>query len=183
MSRSVQYCFFTFIAIILSACTTAPKKPHITKPVILPQSQMNRLKAMSMPNRLPIPVDGIKSKNLTDTWGASRSSGRAHEGSDIMASRGTKVYSTTDGVITSLKSNNLGGKVIWLIGPSGAYHYYAHLNDHKRGLQEGDFVQQGDLLGYVGNTGNARHTAPHLHYGLYLNGKGRGAVNPYPYLR
>jgi hypothetical protein len=59
----------------------------------------------------------------------------------------------------------------------------AHLDDHKRGLSVGDYVKKGDLIGYVGNTGNARHTAPHLHYGLYLQGKGRGAVNPYPYLR
>ena len=58
-----------------------------------------------------------------------------------------------------------------------------HLDDHKRGLNEGDVVRKGQHIGYVGNTGNARHTAPHLHYGLYLSGRGRGAVNPYPYLR
>uniref|UniRef100_UPI001F2C04AD M23 family metallopeptidase n=1 Tax=Acinetobacter baumannii TaxID=470 RepID=UPI001F2C04AD len=54
---------------------------------------------------------------------------------------------------------------------------------HKRGLNVGDYVKKGDLIGYVGNTGNARYTSPHLHYGLYLDGKGRGAVNPYSYLR
>lgn len=178
MSRSIHYGFICLFIFILTACTSTPKKS-----TPLPQKTIMRLKAMPLPNQLPIPVDGVKAKNLTDTWGASRSQGRAHEGIDIMASRGTKVYSTTEGVIASLKSNNLGGKVIWLIGPSGAYHYYAHLNDHKRGLKEGDYVQKGQLIGYVGNTGNARHTAPHLHYGLYLNGKGRGAVNPYPYLR
>lgn len=182
MSRSIQLCILAFIAILLSACTTAPKKTTPSK-LQLPIEQINRLKAMPMPNRLPIPVDGVKPQKLTDTWYASRSSGRVHEGIDIMASRGTKVYSSTEGVIMSLRNNNLGGKVIWLLGPSGAYHYYAHLNDHRRGLKEGDYVKRGELIGYVGNTGNARHTAPHLHYGLYLNGKGRGAVNPYPYLR
>ncbi len=141
MSRSIQYCLMALLAIILTACTTAPKKPSSSKPQ-LPQAQINRLKAMSMPTRLAIPVDGVKPQNLTDTWGASRSAGRAHEGIDIMASRGTKVYSSTEGVIASLKSNNLGGKVIWLIGPGGVYHYYAHLNDHKRGLQEGDYVKK-----------------------------------------
>ena len=100
-----------------------------------------------------------------------------------MAPRGTRVLSSTNGIITSLKSNNLGGIVIWMMGPAGTYHYYAHLDGHKRGLKEGDYVKKGTLIGYVGNTGNARHTAPHLHYGLYLEGKGRGAVNPYPYLR
>ena len=136
-----------------------------------------------MPKKLPIPVDGIKTSQLSDTWGASRSQGRSHEGIDIMAPRGTKVLSSTNGIITSLKSNNLGGIVIWMMGPAGTYHYYAHLDGHKRGLKEGDYVKKGTLIGYVGNTGNARHTAPHLHYGLYLEGKGRGAVNPYPYLR
>ncbi len=122
-------------------------------------------------------------KHLTDTWGASRSSGRTHEGIDILAPRGTKVFSATEGLVADLRNNNLGGKVVWIMGPAGTWHYYAHLDDHKRGLSVGDYVKKGDLIGYVGNTGNARHTAPHLHYGLYLQGKGRGAVNPYPYLR
>ena len=89
----------------------------------------------------------------------------------------------TEGLVADLRNNNLGGKVVWIMGPAGTWHYYAHLDDHKRGLSVGDYVRKGDLIGYVGNTGNARHTAPHLHYGLYLQGKGRGAVNPYPYLR
>lgn len=178
VSRSIHLSLICLFIFFLTACTTTPKKT-----TSLPQNIIMRLKAMPLPSQLPIPVDGVKAQNLKDTWGASRSQGRPHEGIDIMASRGTKVYSTTEGVIASLKSNNLGGKVIWLIGPSGAYHYYAHLNDHKRGLKEGDYVKKGQLIGYVGNTGNARHTAPHLHYGLYLSGKGRGAVNPYPYLR
>ena len=110
-------------------------------------------------------------------------SGRTHEGIDILAPRGTKVFSATEGLVADLRNNNLGGKVVWIMGPAGTWHYYAHLDDHKRGLSVGDYVKKGDLIGYVGNTGNARHTAPHLHYGLYLQGKGRGAVNPYPYLR
>ncbi len=136
-----------------------------------------------MPSRLPIPVDNIKTRQLKDTWGASRSSGRLHEGIDIMAPRGTKVMSATEGLIADLRNNNLGGKVIWILGPGGTWHYYAHLDGHKRGLSVGDYVKKGQVIGYVGNSGNARHTAPHLHYGLYLQGKGRGAVNPYPYLR
>lgn len=94
-----------------------------------------------------------------------------------------KFFSATEGLVADLRNNNLGGKVVWIMGPAGTWHYYAHLDDHKRGLSVGDYVKKGDLIGYVGNTGNARHTAPHLHYGLYLQGKGRGAVNPYPYLR
>lgn len=168
-----------FIVVFLVACSTAPKKP--SQP--LNPAMVQKLKNMSLPNQLPIPVQGVKNNNLTDTWGASRSSGRIHEGVDIMAPRGTKVFSATEGLIADLRNNNLGGKVIWIVGPGGSWHYYAHLDGHKRGLRVGDYVKKGDLIGYVGNTGNARKTAPHLHYGLYLGGKGRGAVNPYPYLR
>lgn len=178
MSRLLSLSILSFALTLLSACTTTPKK---TTP--LPSDKVAQLKATPMPKKLPIPVDGVKANQLKDTWGAARNQGRSHEGIDIMASRGTKVFSSTNGLVTSLKSNNLGGKVIWIMGPSGAYHYYAHLDKLKRGLKEGDYVKKGTLIGYVGNTGNAKHTAPHLHYGLYLDGKGRGAVNPYPYLR
>lgn len=166
------------LTVFIAACTTAPKKV-----IVVPQNKIAHLKSLSMPNRLPIPVDGIQAKNLKDTWGNARSQGRSHEGIDILAPRGTKVFSATEGIVASLKSNNLGGTVVWIIGPSGAWHYYAHLDQQQRGLNEGDYIQKGALIGYVGNTGNAQHTAPHLHYGLYLLGKGRGAVNPYPYLR
>ncbi len=170
----------TFSVIFITACTSSPKKSGSQA---LSPALVAKLKQMPLKSNFPIPVKDVKAKQLTDTWGASRSSGRTHEGIDIMAPRGTKVYSTTDGLIASLSPNNLGGNVIWILGPSGSWHYYAHLKNHKRGLKVGDYVKKGDFIAYVGNTGNARHTAPHLHYGLYLNGKGRGAVNPFPYLR
>lgn len=172
------YIGIIFVTVVLSACTTTPKK---TTP--LPSADLARLKTTPLSHRLPIPVKGIQRDALSDTWGAARSHGRQHEGIDILAPRGTKIYSTTDGIVADLRDNNLGGKVIWIIGPAASWHYYAHLDGHKRGLSVGDAVKKGELIGYVGNTGNARHTLPHLHYGLYLDGKGRGAVNPYPYLR
>lgn len=178
MRYPICYTVLAMLMLILSACTTAPKKP-----ASLPNAQVNKLKMMRLDSRLPVPVKGISRNQLRDTWGSARSQGRSHEGIDIMAERGTKVYSATEGLVADLRNNNLGGKVIWLLGPSGSWHYYAHLDGHKRGLNVGDYVHKGDLIGYVGNTGNARHTAPHLHYGIYLNGKGRGAVNPYSYLR
>ena len=178
MRYPICYTVLAMLMPILSACTTAPKKP-----ASLPNAQVNKLKMMRLDSRLPVPVKGISRNQLRDTWGSARSQGRSHEGIDIMAERGTKVYSTTEGLVADLRNNNLGGKVIWILGPSGSWHYYAHLDGHKRGLNVGDYVHKGDLIGYVGNTGNARHTAPHLHYGIYLNGKGRGAVNPYSYLR
>lgn len=178
MRYLISHTVLALLMLILSACTTAPKKP-----ASLPNAQVNKLKMMRLDSRLPVPVKGISRNQLRDTWGSARSQGRSHEGIDIMAERGTKVYSATEGLVADLRNNNLGGKVIWILGPSGSWHYYAHLDGHKRGLNVGDYVHKGHLIGYVGNTGNARHTAPHLHYGIYLNGKGRGAVNPYSYLR
>ena len=178
MRHSISSTLLGILIILLSACSTTPKKP-----TNLPNTQIDKLKNLRLDNRLPVPVKGINRNELRDTWGAARSQGRNHEGIDIMAERGTKVYSATEGLVADLRNNNLGGKIIWILGPAGSWHYYAHLDGHKRGLNVGDYVHKGDLIGYVGNTGNARATAPHLHYGIYLNGKGRGAVNPYSYLR
>lgn len=178
--RCLYFIQLSLCVILVASCRTVPEP---TRPTSINQAQVEKLKRMPLPAKFTVPVHGVKAQQLKDTWGASRSSGRLHEGIDIMAPRGTKVLSSSDGVVYDLRNNNLGGKVIWIIGPAGTWHYYAHLDAHKRGLNVGDIVKVGDLLGYVGNTGNARHTAPHLHYGLYLQGKGRGATNPYPYLR
>lgn len=180
MQQKLALAIISGLFILLSACSSAPKHSGAgaLNPALVQQLQKRRL-----PAKLPIPVERVKAKQLSDTWGASRSHGRLHEGIDIMAPRGTKVLSATDGLVADLRNNNLGGKVIWILGPGGSWHYYAHLDGHKRGLKVGDTVKKGQVIGYVGNSGNARHTAPHLHYGLYLNGKGRGVVNPYPYLR
>jgi len=178
--RFIYALLLGFSVLWIAACTPSPKK---SSPTPLPPAQVQKLKSMQLKSSLPIPVQNIKAKQLRDTWAASRSNGRTHEGIDIMAPRGTKVFSATEGLIADLRNNNLGGKVVWILGPGGSWHYYAHLDGHKRGLKVGDAVKKGQLIGYVGNSGNARHTAPHLHYGIYLQGKGRGVVNPYPYLR
>ena len=180
MRHSLTFVGLSWVMLFLVACSSAPKHPSTVQ---LNPALVKKLNHMRIPSSLPIPVDRVQARELKDTWGASRSSGRLHEGIDILAPRGTKVRSATPGLIADLRNNNLGGKVVWILGPGGAWHYYAHLDGHKRGLKVGDYVKKGDVIGYVGNTGNARHTAPHLHYGLYLNGKGRGVVNPYPYLR
>lgn len=131
------------------------------------------------PRALPIPVMGVKPSQLTDTWNAARSNNRRHEGIDIFARRGTLVESTTEGIILSVGTNTLGGKVVWVLGPGGQRHYYAHL-DRYAAIEAGDRVVPGAEIGYVGNTGNAKSTPPHLHYGIYT---GAGAINPYPLLK
>ena len=127
-------------------------------------------------NSLPSP---LPEKNLTDTWGAARSQGRSHEGIDIFAERGTPIQSTTQGIVSKVGENNLGGRVVVVVGPGGAGHYYAHLEDYAD-IAPNDWVNQGDIIGYVGDSGNAKGTPPHVHYGIYINGS---AVNPYPLLQ
>src|SRR3954451_4225328 len=130
------------------------------------------------PASLPVPVQGIEPSQLADTWGAARSEGRKHEGIDIFALRGTPVISATHGVVVRKGLNRLGGQVVGVIGPAGWYHYYAHL-DAWSTVGIGDWVEPGTVLGYVGDTGNAKGTPTHLHYGIYVRGP---ATNPYPLL-
>lgn len=122
------------------------------------------------------PVAGGNNRSIQSLWGAARDGGRRnHEGIDIFAARGTPVVAATDGRITSSGEKGLGGKQVWLRDTKrGQSLYYAHLDSIE---PLGNIkVKRGDTLGYVGNTGNARTTPPHLHFGIY---KGyRGAINP-----
>lgn len=123
------------------------------------------------------PVAGLSSKSIQSFWGAVRDGGRrSHEGVDIFAPRGTPVLAVAPGVAHA-SSNRLGGKVVWHRGETGENFYYAHLDSQAVTHRE---VQIGDTLGFVGNTGNARYTPPHLHFGVYY--RGRGAVDPFPYI-
>ncbi|MGP5550225.1 M23 family metallopeptidase [Psychrobacter namhaensis] len=132
--------------------------------------------ALPTENSLPSP---LPEQNLTDTWGAARSQGRSHEGIDIFAPRHTPIQSTTQGIVSKVGENNLGGRVVVVVGPGGAGHYYAHLEDYAD-IAPNDWVNQGEVIGYVGDSGNAKGTPPHVHYGIYINGS---AVNPYPLLQ
>jgi murein DD-endopeptidase MepM/ murein hydrolase activator NlpD len=138
-----------------------------------------RLGAMPAPASLPVPVAGVAPRQLADTWGGARSGGRRHEGIDIFARRGTPVLSATEGIVLRVGTNSLGGQVVWVLGPGGQRHYYAHLDSYGD-VHAGMRIDAGAIVGYVGNTGNAATTPPHLHYGIYTAG---GAVNPYPFLR
>ena len=132
------------------------------------------------PKSLPSPVVGVSPNALRDTWGVARDGGRRHQGIDIFAPKGTPVSSTTQGLVLRVGQNRLGGNVVWIFGPGGQRHYYAHL-DRFGDLKPGDLVMPGDIVGYVGNSGNARGTPPHLHYGVYASGA--GAINPFPLLQ
>lgn len=139
-----------------------------------------RLQQLPAPTSLPVPVDGIAARRIADTWGGMRSGGRHHQGVDIFATRGTTVRSTTPGLVLRIADFGIGGKHVWVLGPAGERHYYAHLDDWAPGLARGIRVDVGTPLGRVGNTGNVRTTPPHLHYGIYNL---HGAHNPWPLLQ
>jgi murein DD-endopeptidase MepM/ murein hydrolase activator NlpD len=129
------------------------------------------------PATLPSPLAARRPARLVDSWGNARSHGRRHEGIDIFVPKDTPVVSTTRGIVTSVGTNRLGGQVVWVLGPGLERHYYAHL-DRYGAFREGNRVETGDIIGYAGNTGNARGGPVHLHYGIYRH----GAQNPYPRL-
>ena len=129
---------------------------------------------------LSFPVSGHDAEAIQSRFGADRDAGRRrHEGVDIFAPRGTPVVAAAAGLATWVGTNELGGKVVMVRDRGrGEGHYYAHLDTQL--VTEGTIVSIGDMLGRVGNTGNARTTPPHLHFGIYA--RGRGAIDPVPYL-
>jgi peptidoglycan LD-endopeptidase LytH len=143
-------------------------------------SAYSALLRQTAPRALPVPVDGVSPARLVNSWGDGRDGGRRHQGIDILAPRGTPVRSATEGLIESKGMRGLGGLVVTVVGPGGYRHYYAHLED-VAAQAVGEWVHAGEIIGYVGNSGNAAVSPPHLHYGIYTPG-GR-AVNPYPFLR
>jgi len=138
--------------------------------------------AMAIGGSLAMPVQGANTRDIGSGWGAPRDGGsRSHHGVDIFAKRGTPLLAVTDGRVR-IGTSGIGGNHIWLsggvFGIGSARYYYAHLDSFN--VESGDSVRSGDVIGYVGNTGNARTTPPHLHFGIYAAG---GPVDPAPFLR
>lgn len=130
---------------------------------------------------LAFPVEGHDSRAVRSVFGVARDGGRReHHGIDIFAPRGTPALAAINGTIRSIRPNELGGRVVWLRDPvRNQSLYYAHLDSVA--VAAGTPVRIGDTLGFVGNTGNARTTAPHLHFGIYA--RGAGPVDPLPFVR
>ena len=144
--------------------------------------------AGSMPGKLLVPVEGIAYSQLTDTFDQPRGQERHHEALDIMAPTGTPVRAAGDGKVVKLFDSKPGGITLYQFDPQEQHaYYYAHLDKYADGVKEGMQVKRGDLLGYVGATGNADPSAPHLHFAVVALTpekqwwKGT-PVNPYPLL-
>lgn len=130
--------------------------------------------------QLAFPVEGHGAESIYSRFGAARDGGRRiHRGVDIFARRGTPVLAVSAGRVNRVRDTRIGGKVVWVRDPvRNASVYYAHLDSQH--VRDGQFVEPGDTVGFVGNTGNARTTPPHLHLGLYR--RGEGAVDPFPFI-
>jgi peptidoglycan LD-endopeptidase LytH len=138
---------------------------------------------------LVVPVTGVAPSDLTDTFGDARGGDRSHEALDIMAPAGTPVVAVADGHVEKLFDSDAGGLTIYQFEPGGTFaYYYAHLQSYAPGLAEGQAIRRGQVIGYVGSTGNADPAAPHLHFAIFRLGPEREwwkgtPINPYPLLR
>jgi murein DD-endopeptidase MepM/ murein hydrolase activator NlpD len=117
--------------------------------------------------KLLVPVEGIKASQVEDTFGQPRGKDRHHEALDIMAPKGTRVLAAGDGKVVKLFNSKPGGLTVYQFDPGEKYaYYYAHLDRYAEGIKEGMELKRGDLVGYVGSTGNAKAEAPHLHFAV-----------------
>ena len=165
-------------------------------PVPAPTSMPSQSAAIT-PNAEPapvntnllLPVQGIKPSELIDTFNQTRGGTRIHEALDIMAPRGREVLAIDDGKIVKLFNSKQGGLTVYQFDLSERFtYYYAHLDRYAEGIVEGKFLKRGELVGYVGSTGNANSDGPHLHFAIFELGPEKRwwegkPINPYPLLR
>ena len=169
---------------VLPSITPSPDPDPTTVPATVPAAAPIE----AAPGRLIIPVAGIRPEQLTDTFTDSRSKGRSHDAIDIMAPGGTPVIAAADGEIVKFHDSEAGGITTYQISTDKKYfYYYAHLQARAPGIAEKQFVKQGTLIGYVGDTGNAGAGNTHLHFAIntvadpakWWEGDN---INPYPIL-
>lgn len=164
---------------VFSVLTGRSRGDFITQ---LPKNIVKQVEALgSRPEKklsIPILFDA-RLADISDSWGDFRPGWRMHEGTDILAPRGSLVVSPTNAVVTNVGYDRLGGNYV-LTGNAGKEQYYfAHLDRIAPGITPGKMLAPGDLIGFVGMTGNAEYTVPHLHFGIYHKSR---ALNPYPHL-
>ena len=153
----------------LAACgpTLTPLPPRAPEPASAPShvpvtaSDQEYFRA----NPLMVPVEGVSPDRLRDSFNEARSGGRTHLALDIPAPRGTPVLAVTDGSVLRMRQNALGGTTLYAVDRDRRFvYYYAHLDSYADRITEGLDLRQGDVLGYVGTSGNAPPDLPHLHF-------------------
>jgi murein DD-endopeptidase MepM/ murein hydrolase activator NlpD len=138
---------------------------------------------------LELPVQGVKRSELRDTFRETRERTRRHEALDILAPRDTPVLAVDDGTVAKLFLSKPGGHTIYQFDPTSTYaYYYAHLERYAAGLKDGDRVARGQVIGYVGTSGNAPPDTPHLHFAIFQLTDSKHwwegmAIDPYPILK
>jgi len=169
--------------------TETTPAPPLDQPESTPSPDASPPIASVNPGKLIIPVAGIRPDQLHDTYNEARSEGRVHNAIDIPAARGTPVLAAVSGSIIKLFHSERGGTTIYQLSPDNKLvYYYAHLDRYADGLTEGHFVRQGEVIGYVGDTGNAGAGNYHLHFAMWLISDPKHYweginINPYPLLR
>lgn len=144
--------------------------------------------AVPVANQLLIPVAGINASALKDTFNDARGAERHHEAIDILAPKGTQVFAVADGKIAKLFNSKPGGLTVYQFDTTEKFaYYYAHLDRYAADIKEGMTLKRGDLVGYVGTTGNADPQTPHLHFAMFALGPEKqwwkgSPINPYPLL-
>ena len=162
---------------VAAAAPALPAAPVVATPASSPASR-----------GLLLPVQGIAPSQLQDTFTDARSEGRVHDAIDIMAAEGTPVLAVADGHVEKLFDSDKGGLTMYQFDPDGVHcYYYAHLQRYAGGLMEKKQIKQGEVIGYVGSTGNADPQAPHLHFEVHVLGPEKqwwkgDSINPYPLL-
>jgi murein DD-endopeptidase MepM/ murein hydrolase activator NlpD len=185
--RALAGAFAALLA--LAAPAAAQRTAQMALLATLPLSNRGSVVATLRARNLLLPVQGVSASQLHDTYNDARSGGRVHDAIDIHAPRGTPVLATTDGTIIKLHHSGLGGITIYQLDDDGrTRYYYAHLDRYAAGIAQGVRVQRGQVIGYVGDTGNAAPGDCHLHFAIaILNDVSRWwggtNVNPYDVLR
>ncbi len=166
--------------------TEQPSGPPLAPGPALAEGEL--LQTPGGPRQLAIPVAGIQPADLRNTFDEARSGERKHEAIDIIAPRNTPVLAVDDGKVEKLFFSQRGGTTLYQFDPTRTYaYYYAHLDAYAPGLVAGQELRRGELVGYVGTTGNAPPETPHLHFQIFRLTPEKHwwegeAINPYPYL-
>lgn len=175
------------MAAVASSATTMAPAPA-PPPVDVTAAVSESVASVPVANKLLIPVAGIQAIALKDTFNEARGSERRHEAIDILAPKGTPVFSVADGTIAKLFNSKPGGLTIYQFDTSEKFaYYYAHLDRYATDVKEGMTLKRGDLVGYVGSSGNADPKTPHLHFATFVLGPEKqwwkgSPINPYPLL-